>query len=184
MTDVNKCRHSFFICETDFQVDKNSHHSAMESERVIVMIVALFLLIIAIRKVQRFRFLALYFLRKRRHHEITIALLARKIRQQRRRRAAFARRRRAAWVYPRPQGWFEEMYENQVMSSLWKNDFRVSKDMFSSRQNYLCRNGPSNCDTHSKVSTAESTCVELSQSKSWMLHVKKNDKLSSKANKF
>ena len=21
------------------------------------------------------------------------------------------RRRRAAWVYPRPQGWFEEMYE-------------------------------------------------------------------------
>ena len=75
-----------------FQVDKNSHHSAMESERVIMMIVALFLLVIAIRKVQRFRFLALYFLRKRRHHEITIALLARKIRQQRRRRAAFARR--------------------------------------------------------------------------------------------
>ena len=135
MTDVNKCRHSFFICVTDFQVDKNSHHSAMESERVIMMIVALFLLIIAIRKVQRFRFLALYFLRKRRHFEITIALLARKIRQQRRRRAAFARRRRAAWVYPRPQGWFEEMYENQVMSSLWKNDFRVSKDTFD----YICQ---------------------------------------------
>ena len=56
MTDVNKCRHSFFICVADFQVDKNSHHSAMESERVIMMIVALFLLIIAIRKVQRFRF--------------------------------------------------------------------------------------------------------------------------------
>ena len=31
---------------------------------------------------------------------------------------AFVRPRRAAWVYPRPQGWFKEMYENQVMSSL------------------------------------------------------------------
>ena len=35
-----------------------------------------------------------------------------------------------AWVYPRPQGWFEEIYENPVMFSLWKNDFSVSKETF------------------------------------------------------
>ena len=32
------------------------------------------------------------------------------------------------WVYPRTEGWFEEMYENPVMFSLWKNDVRVSKE--------------------------------------------------------
>ena len=46
-------------------------------------------------------------------------------------------------------------------------------DMFSSRQNYLCSNGPSNCDTDSKVLTAESMYAELAQTKSCMLHVKK-----------
>ena len=40
-----------------------------------------------------------------------------------------------AWVYPRPQGWFEEMHENPVMFSLWKNDFRVSKETFD----YTCQ---------------------------------------------
>ena len=40
-----------------------------------------------------------------------------------------------AWVYPRPQGWFEEMYRNPVMFSLWKNDFRVSKETFD----YICQ---------------------------------------------
>ena len=45
------------------------------------------------------------------------------------------RARRVAWVYPRPQGWFEEMYRNPVMFSLWKNDFRVSRETFD----YICQ---------------------------------------------
>ena len=39
-------------------------HSFKESERLIATIVALFLLIIAIRRVQRFRFFTLYFFKK------------------------------------------------------------------------------------------------------------------------
>ena len=45
------------------------------------------------------------------------------------------RARRVAWVYPRPQGRFEEMYGNPVMFSLRKNDFRVSKETFD----YICQ---------------------------------------------
>ena len=51
----------------------------MEPQRVISLIVALLFLIIAIRKAQRLRFLALYFLHKRRHRHITHALLVTKI---------------------------------------------------------------------------------------------------------
>ena len=80
----------------------------MDSERSLFMIVAILLLIIAIRKAQRFRFIALnmYFLRKRRQHDLISALLTRGIRRIRR---THVQQRRAAWVYPRPQGWFEEM---------------------------------------------------------------------------
>ena len=70
MTDVNKYGHSFFICPTDFQVNKSHGVSARGYDMM-----ALLVLIIHIRKAQLFRFLSLYFLRKRRH-EITIALLA------------------------------------------------------------------------------------------------------------
>ena len=91
----------------------------MDSERVALKIVAFLLVITAIRKAQRFRFsvLNMYFLLKRRRHDLITALLARKIRRQ---RQASARRRRAVWVYPRPQGWFEEMYQNPVLSASWK----------------------------------------------------------------
>ena len=34
VTDVNKYRHFFFICVTDFQVNKNRLHSVIRSERV------------------------------------------------------------------------------------------------------------------------------------------------------
>ena len=106
----------------------------MDSERSLFMIVAILLVIIAIRKAQRFRFIALnmYFLRKRRQHDLISAPLARRIRRI---RHTYVRRRRAAWVYPRPQGWFEEMYENPVFSTLWKNDFRVTKETFD----YICQ---------------------------------------------
>ena len=99
---------------------------AMDRERVVASIVALLFLIVAIRKAQRFRFLALYLVFERRQRDLANALLTTRIKrlqEQRRRRGALARRRRVAWVYPRPQGWFEEMYRNPVMFSLWKNDF-------------------------------------------------------------
>ena len=53
----------------------------MDSERSLFMIVAILLVIIAIRKAQRFRFIALnmYFLRKRRQHDLISALLTRGI---------------------------------------------------------------------------------------------------------
>ena len=57
---------------------------------------------------------------KEENARLQYALRARKIQQQRIWRAAFAWQRRAGWVYPRLQGWFEEMYQNQAMSSLWK----------------------------------------------------------------
>ena len=106
----------------------------MDSERSLFMIVAILLLIIAIRKAQRFRFIALnmYFLRKRRQHDLISALLTRGIRRIRR---THVQQRRAAWVYPRPQGWFEEMYQNPVFPTLWKNDFRVTKETFD----YICQ---------------------------------------------
>ena len=109
----------------------------MERERVVASIVALLFLIIAIRKAQRFRFLALYLVFERRQRDLSNALLTTIIKRlhEQRRRGALARPRRVAWVYPRPQGWFEEMYRNPVMFSLWKNDFRVSKESFD----YICQ---------------------------------------------
>ena len=136
MIKTNKIRHSAFNCETFVWKKKNilCRQWAMDSERVALKIVAFLLVITAIRKAQRFRFSVpnMYFLLKRRRHDLITALLARKIRKQ---RQASARRRRAVWVYPRPQGWFEEMYQNPVLSASWKNDFRVSKETFD----YICQ---------------------------------------------
>ena len=131
MIKTNKIRHSAFNCETFVWKKKNilCRQRAMDSERVALKIVAFLLVITAIRKAQRFRFsvLNMYFLLKRRRHDLITALLTRKIRRQ---RQASARRRRAVWVYPKPQGWFEEIYQNPVLSASWKNDFRVSKETF------------------------------------------------------
>ena len=78
----------------------------MDSERVALKIVAFLLVITAIRKAQRFRFsvLNMYFLLKRRRHDLITALLTRRIRRQR--QASARRRRGVVWVYPRLQGWF------------------------------------------------------------------------------
>ena len=67
------------------------------------------------------------------HSEVSVEILT--FFQCRRIRRTHVRRRRAAWVYPRPQGWFEEMYQNPVFSTLWKNDFRVTKETFD----YICQ---------------------------------------------
>ena len=53
---------------------------AMDHECVVASIVALLFLIITIRKAQRFRFLALYFVFERRQRDLTNALLATRIR--------------------------------------------------------------------------------------------------------
>ena len=76
---------------------------AMDHERVVASIVALLFLIIAIRKAQRFRFLALYFVFERRQRDLTNALLATRIKrlQEQRRRGALARLRRVASIYLR-----------------------------------------------------------------------------------
>lgn len=127
---TNKFRHSMFYLR---YVRLLCPPCAMDSERSLFMIVAI-LVIIAIRKAQRFRFIALnmYFLCKRRQHDLIPVLLARRIRRI---RHTYVQRRRGAWVYPRPQGWFEEMYQNPVFSTLWKNDFRVTKETFD----YVCQ---------------------------------------------
>ena len=89
----------------------------MDCERVVASIVALLFVIIAIRKAQRLRFVALYLVFESRQCDLTNALLTTRIKrvQERRRRGALARRKWVAWVYPRPQTWFEEMYGNPVM---------------------------------------------------------------------
>ena len=108
----------------------------MEPQSVISLIVALLFLIIAIRKAQRLRFLALYFLYERRHRHISHALLVTKIKRlPHRQRKASAKRRCVVWSYPRPKGWSEEMYRNPDTSTLWKNHFRVSGDTFD----YICQ---------------------------------------------
>lgn len=110
----------------------------MHRERVLGSIVALLFLITAIRKAQRFRFLALYLVFERRQCDLTRALLTTRInrlQERRRRRGALARSRQVAWVYPRPQGWFEEMHRNPVTFLLWKNNCRFSKETF----HYICQ---------------------------------------------
>ena len=95
----------FFIqlrdCLYNFISNSAGWNPLMEPQRVISLIVALLFLIIAIRKAQRLRFLALYFLYERRHRHITHALLVTKIKRlQHRQRKASARRRRVVWSYP------------------------------------------------------------------------------------
>ena len=73
----------FFIqlhdCLYIFISNSAGWNPVMEPQLVISLIVALLFLIIAIRKAQRLRFLAVYFLYERRHRHITLALLVTKI---------------------------------------------------------------------------------------------------------
>ncbi|XP_031557719.1 protein ANTAGONIST OF LIKE HETEROCHROMATIN PROTEIN 1-like [Actinia tenebrosa] len=40
------------------------------------------------------------------------------------------RRRKLAWVYPRPQFWFEELLNNRNLDHLWREHFRVNRNTF------------------------------------------------------
>ena len=40
-------------------------------------------------------------------------------------RRQFARRPRRAWVFPRPQNWFQELLNNNALDHWWKENFRA-----------------------------------------------------------
>ena len=46
------------------------------------------------------------------------------------RRLATRRKPRSAWVFPRPQNWFEELLTNRAVDFWWKENFRVSRVTF------------------------------------------------------
>ena len=50
-------------------------------------------------------------------------------------RLQVARRPRRAWVFPRPQNWFQELLNNRVLDHWWKENFRVSRATFE----FICR---------------------------------------------
>ena len=51
------------------------------------------------------------------------------------RRLEVARWPRRAWVFPRPQNWFQELSNNRVLDHWWKENFRVSRATFE----FICR---------------------------------------------
>ena len=50
-------------------------------------------------------------------------------------RLQVARRPRRAWVFPRPQNWFQELLNNRALDHWWKENFRVSRATFE----FICR---------------------------------------------
>ena len=46
-----------------------------------------------------------------------------------------ARRPIRAWVFPRPQNWFQQLLNNNALDHWWKENFRVSGDTFE----YICQ---------------------------------------------
>lgn len=52
-----------------------------------------------------------------------------------RRQLAARRRPRTAWVFPRPQNWFQGLLNNQALEFWWIENFRVSRETFD----HICR---------------------------------------------
>ena len=46
-----------------------------------------------------------------------------------------ARRPRRAWVFPRPQNWFQQLLNSNALDHWWKENFKVSRDAFE----YICQ---------------------------------------------
>ena len=102
-----------------------------QQERVVFSIVPILLLILLLRRARRIRFLLTYnYLDLATKESAAVSLIHRRRQILRQRRA-----RRQAWVYPRPQGWFEEMYNNRLLRSLWKDHFRVTRETFD----FICQ---------------------------------------------
>ena len=53
----------------------------------------------------------------------------------RNRRLQVARGPRRAWVFPRPQNWFQELLNSRALDHWWKENFRLSRATFE----YICR---------------------------------------------
>ena len=53
----------------------------------------------------------------------------------RNRRLQVAHRPRRAWVFPRPQNWFQELLNSRALDHWWKENFRLSRATFE----YICR---------------------------------------------
>ena len=55
------------------------------------------------------------------------------------RRMLVGRQPRRAWVFPRPQNWFQQLLNNRALDFWWKENFRVSRATFE----FICqRVGP------------------------------------------
>ena len=102
-----------------------------QQERVVFSIVTILLLILLLRRARRIRFLLTYNdLDLGTKESAVVSLIDRRWQKHRQRRV-----HRQAWVYPRPQGWFEEMYNNRLLRALWKDHFRVTRETFD----FICQ---------------------------------------------
>ena len=102
-----------------------------QQERVVFSIVTILLLILLLRRARRIHFLLTYNdLDLGTKVRAAVSLIDRRRQKHRQRRAL-----RQAWVYPRPQGWFEEMYNNPLLRALWKDHFRVTRETFD----FICQ---------------------------------------------
>ena len=82
-----------------------------QQERVVFSIVPILLLILLLTQACRVRFLLTYnYLDLGTKESAAVSLINIRWQRQRQRRT-----HRQAWVYPRPQGWFKEMYNNRLL---------------------------------------------------------------------
>ena len=91
----------------------------VQCERVLFSVVSILLLILLLRRARRMRSLITYLGFEYEVSEdvlVTGSLITHRRRTLRERAAL----QRQAWVYPRPQEWFEEMYRNRNLEALWK----------------------------------------------------------------
>ena len=89
----------------------------VQFERLLFSVVSILLLILLLRRARRMRSLITYLDFEYEVCEdvlVTGSLIAHQRRTLRERAAL----RRQAWIYPRPQKWFEEMYRNRNLEAL------------------------------------------------------------------
>ena len=110
--EYTKCWHVAWVHIGDLACNK-----IMDlQERFAFSIVPILLLILLLRRARKIRFLHTYnYLDLGTKESAAVSLINRRRQRHRHRRA-----RRQAWVYPGPQGWFEEMYNNRLLRALWK----------------------------------------------------------------
>ena len=103
----------------------------MEREQVIL--ISIFILLFSRRLTSNYVAIIHLFLRMRRRRRMQLRFmqeLAALYTYLRSRRLATRRKPRSAWVFPRPQNWFEELLTNRAVDFWWKENFRVSRVTF------------------------------------------------------